>query len=126
MSVEMTIRGPVFDGRAEIITRDYADEIARVVAHEGEGVVRAELAKVLQHPTGRYSRSINVVHYGSMYDINDGKMIYGPWLAGVSSLNKKTRFKGYAHWRRSTQRLERRVDSVAVGAWARYRGRLEG
>lgn len=126
MSVEMKTTGPVFDGRAERIARDYADEIGETTAQQGENVVRAELAKVLQHPTGRYSRSINAVNYGSRHVINDGGMIYGPWLAGVGSRNKKSRFKGYAHWRRSTQQLQRKVEEIAKAVWPRFRGRLDG
>lgn len=126
MSIEVSANGPVFDGRAEHIMRDFADESGAAVAREGIDVVRTEFAKVVQHPTGRYSRSIQMVSYGSRHAVNDGGMIYGPWLAGVGSRNKKSRFKGYAHWRRAAQQLERRAASVTKALLPRFIGRLNG
>lgn len=124
MSAEMTIRGPVFDGRGPKAMRDFADELGDTLADEGVSTVRSEFAKVVQYPTGRYSRAIHAVSYGSRHEVSDGGMVYGPWLAGVGSRNKKTRFKGYAHWRRSTQRLARRVTPLAQKLMPRLLGRL--
>lgn len=104
--------------------RDFADEIGEDLADEGVGVVRTEFARVVQHPTGRYSRSLNAVSYGSRHVIDDGGMVYGPWLAGVGSRNKRSRFKGYAHWRRSAQLLARRVPALAQKLKPRLLGRL--
>ncbi len=56
--------------------------------------------------------------------VDDGNMIYGPWLAGTGSRNKRSRFKGYAHWRRARQLLERRVPEVARKLMPRVLGRL--
>ncbi len=124
MSVTVTNSGPVFDGRGPAAMRDFADDLGREVADEGVGTVRAEFAKVVQHPTGRYSRSIHRTSYGSRHVVDDGGMVYGPWLAGVGSRNARSRFKGYAHWRRALQRLDRRVTPVAQKLMPRLLGRL--
>lgn len=122
--IEIKGGGPVFDARGPAILRSFADELGEAVADEGVNTVRAEFAKVVQHPTGRYSRSIHEDSYGSRHVISDGNMIYGPWLAGVGSRNKRSRFKGYAHWRRAVQLLERRVPETARKLTPRVLGRL--
>lgn len=124
--MEVNSRGPVFDARGPQIMRNFALDAGETVAHEGVGEVRTQLDRVLQHPTGRYRRSINVVRYGGYHVVNDGKMIYGPWLAGEGSRNKTTRFKGYAHWRRATQVLQRGVGTIAKRLLPGVVGRLNG
>jgi hypothetical protein len=126
-SIEVHTSGPIFDGAsAEHTMRDLADAIGEGVAHKGIGVVRVELGKVLKHPTGHYSSNIQRSSYGSRHEIHDGRMIYGPWLAGVGSRNAPvTRFKGYAHWRRATQALKRTVPAVARGVMPRFLARLQ-
>ncbi|MCP2248739.1 hypothetical protein [Lentzea aerocolonigenes] len=125
MSIELNARGPVFDERGPRAMREFADELGETLADDGVSVVRAEFATVVQHPTGRYSRSIHAVGYGSLHEVNDGGMVYGPWLAGVGSRNRKSRFKGYAHWRRSTQQLVRRIPALAQRLKPRLLGRLK-
>lgn len=126
MDVTVSGSGPVLDGRGPAIMRDFADDLGAELAREGVPIVRLELAAVLQNPTGRYQSSIHAVHYGSMHEVTDGGMVYGPWLAGSGSRNRTTRFKGYAHWRRSVQRLERRVTPLAQRFMPRLLGRLNG
>ena len=38
--------------------------------------------------------------------IHDSKVIYGPWLEGISSRNQTSRFKGYSLFRKAHQQLE--------------------
>ena len=62
--------------------------------------------------TGNYARSINGRMLGSLHGVirddreGGGPSVYGPWLEGVSSRNQTTRFKGYAMWRKTTQKLQ--------------------
>ncbi|KJK44441.1 hypothetical protein UK23_29520 [Lentzea aerocolonigenes] len=122
----MTTKGPVFDGRAERHTRDFTREAGREVADEGKDTVLAEFARDVQHPTGRYASSLHVVNYGSRHEVTDGGMVYGPWLAGVGSRNKKSRFKGYTFWRRSTQLLQRRTPQIVQRLLPNLMRRLNG
>ncbi len=124
-TIEVNSSGPVFTSRAAGIMQEMADEMGRTIADHGVDTVRAEFAKVVQHPTGHYSSQIHRTSFGSRHVIDDGGMIYGPWLAGVGSRNKTTRFKGYAHWRRAAQILQRSVPEVARGMMPRYIARLQ-
>ena len=67
---------------------------------------------MLQHPTGRYESSIQTSIQSDSNLVTDGGMVYGPWLAGTSSRNDRSRFKGYQHWRRATQRLQERSSEI--------------
>ena len=44
--------------------------------------------------------------------INDGNVIYGRWLEGVSSRNQSTRFKGYRSFQRTATWLNRNKRKV--------------
>ena len=67
--------------------------------------------------TGHYARSIHGVVAGSIMGLGEGanryqgvvvdsNVVYGPWLEGVSSRNQATRFKGYAIFRRTRDKLQ--------------------
>ena len=57
--------------------------------------------------TGNYRRNINGRVRGLEGEINDGGVVYGPWLEGFSSRNSSTRFKGYMSFRKTGEWLER-------------------
>jgi len=120
--------GPVFDGRADSALSAYVDDLHRTVAQEGQDLIGLQLIKVLKHPTGYYESHIRHDSAGSGASrVNDDRVIYGPWLEGVSSRNKITRFKGYATFRKMTQRLRRRALPVARQLLRqKYLGRMNG
>lgn len=105
--------GPWFDGRAGRIIRDFADAAEREIADEGEDMVHARLHRVLRHPTGYYESHVRVRRSGTLHEVTDGDVVYGPWLEGVGSRNRTTRFKGYATFRRVGNALERKADNIA-------------
>lgn len=93
-------------------------DVARDLVAEGENRVVENLTESIYshggaHPdryrvTGHYRRSVNGRMLGSLHgEIHDSKVVYGPWLEGVSARNQTTRFKGYAAFRRARQELER-------------------
>ncbi len=104
-NVTFTYRGPVFDGRADAMidraVRDWEHHLAEV----GADYVRAELERVLRKETPYYRLQITTTEYPGRTVINDGGVVYGPWLEGTGSRNKTTRFKGYATFRRMAERL---------------------
>lgn len=122
--IEVSSSGPVFDGRAEAAAKDFARAVGTQVAEQGVSDVRFQFAQVVQHPTGRYSRALHAVHRGSLHQVTDGGMVYGPWLAGEGSRNARSRFKGYQHWRRAEQQLERRVPKIANDLLPTYMRRM--
>jgi hypothetical protein len=113
IDVEVEVSGPLWDGRVERAIAQGLDEAQLDVARQGVGDVRAELARVLRHPTGHYQGQIQVDRKVGTR-VTDGGIVYGPWLAGVSERNRSTRFKGYAHWRRATDRLRREANDIAA------------
>ncbi len=113
MSVEVTYSGPVFDGTAARVIGDAADEAEREIAQRGYDMVRRELSSVLRDPTGYYESRVAVDLTGEELRIDDGGVVYGPWLEGVGSRNQSSRFKGYATFRRVAQKLEADALSIA-------------
>lgn len=113
VTVDIEIKGPFLDG-------DPGDVLARAVAlgvaDAGEmavGELQEELDNVLVNPTGFYRSRINfAMRQDGAARVSDGGVVYGPWLAGTSSRNERSRFKGYAHWRRAMQRTEEKATDI--------------
>jgi hypothetical protein len=103
--INLTYRGPVFDGRAQAMTDRAVREMGQHLASVGADYVRGELERVLRKETPYYRLQITTTEYPGRTVINDGGVVYGPWLEGTGSRNRTTRFKGYATFRRMTQKL---------------------
>lgn len=112
VDVDVTVSGPLWDGRLERAIARGLDDAQVDVARRGVTDVRVELAHVLQHPTGHYTSQIQVDRAVGTR-VTDGGIVYGPWLAGASERNRTTRFKGYAHWRRAVQKLRGEAPDIA-------------
>ncbi|MFE2970876.1 hypothetical protein ACFXKC_46205 [Streptomyces sp. NPDC059340] len=122
ISIDVSTRGPLFDGRARRVANAYVNRLERKIAEEGVVIVREELGKVLQHPTGYYESRITVERE---HIVTDGGVVYGPWLAGVGSRNfPATRFRGYPHWIRARLRLRERKQGIAERLLRQYVGRM--
>lgn len=112
MSIDVDMSGPVFDGELAKRMSSEADRIERELADEAAKRIKRVLGRSLQNPTGRYMSSITVDNTIEGGIVTDGGVIYGPWLEGVSSRNQRSRFKGYAAFRKTTQ--EMRSDAPAI------------
>ena len=111
----MTVRatGSLFDGRARRIADIMSSDVNDATAQEAFEQVGAALRAVLKNPTGFYQSRITINRARGSVVVDDSGVVYGPWLAGVSSRNQATRFKGYAHWRQATQRTQTQVRRIA-------------
>jgi len=116
IGMEVTLSGSLADGRLEKAVDTAVVEAQRRIAVDGVVEVREQLARVLKHPTGYYQRHIAVKRTGRGDVVHDSGVVYGPWLDGSGGRNKSTRFKGYAHWRRATQALQRKAATVTSQA----------
>lgn len=107
VSVDVAQSGPFLDGDPG---RVFADAIGQAVKDAGEYGVHAlqqQLDAVLVNPTGFYRSQVTyALREDSVAQVTDGGVVYGPWLAGTSSRNERSRFKGYAHWRRAMQDVD--------------------
>ena len=107
-------RGPFFEaGRRNAVMRKLDQDIRDDAEQASVDVVQALLDAVLKHPTGYYRSNIKASHAATGLIITDSRVRYGPWLEGVSSRNRETRFKGYHTFRRAQQILPEKVHAAA-------------
>jgi hypothetical protein len=125
MSVKVQLSGPLFDGTAEKALDDIADGATLEVAQEAFKRVRARLRSVLKNPTGYYESRVQVSNTSNGNTVDDGGVIYGPWLEGVGSRNSSTRFKGYNTFRLVSQEMEKQAVIVTDRAVTENIGRLQ-
>lgn len=119
--ITVTRSGPVFDGRAERKLAEMRDEIGRRVSRAGASMIRSELSKVLRVETPHYRLMNESQRIPPDYRIWDSNVIYGNWLEGTGSRNfPKTRFKGYATYRRTFHQIEARAQVIAEYTAAEY------
>lgn len=126
ISIRTESHGPVFDGRASVAARDFAEALSEDVAEDGRRKVQQNLKGSLRHPTGYYQSHVRVEARSSLvHVVTDNGVVYGPWLEGTGSRNQTTRFKGYASFRRAVQATEAGVDSKATEDFRKYKSRME-
>lgn len=126
VSTHTTRSGPLFDGRAAAAARDFADTASREIAELGANEVQALLGQVLQNPTGNYRGKVTTDRATDGYGVTDQDVIYGAWLEGTTSRNESTRFKGYQHFRKVTESLNRRAGTHAETLLRRFLPRMGG
>lgn len=126
IQVDVSRHGPVFDGRASAAVSAFIDDAEHEIAQEGVNIVQAQLDRVLRTQTPYYRTQIRTEHAGGDWQVTDGGVVYGPWLAGVGSRNAPvTRFRGYNHWRVATRRLQTLAKTVAERVLPKYLRRME-
>lgn len=115
LTVVVIKTGPIFDGRAQQQVDRACDDIAGRVAKIGASMVRTNLHAVLKHETPFYRLQVTSRKVAaSLHEVTDQGVIYGAWLEGTGSRNfPRTRFRGYATFRRTTQQLDRRAGVIA-------------
>lgn len=106
--------GPLFDHVAgEEISR-YCDHLETRLAHDALDELEVEFHEKFKHPTGYYEAHVRVQSDPDGHVITDGGVVYGPWLEGTGSRDfPRTRFRGYADFRRVTARINAATTRVA-------------
>lgn len=112
VSVSVEFKGPLFDGRAKAYTDRATRDMEHHLGSVGADYVRAELERVLRKETPYYRLQVTSTEYPGRTVINDGGVVYGPWLEGTGSRNRTTRFKGYFTFRRMTQKLNQEAQNI--------------
>jgi hypothetical protein len=125
--LELRTSGPLFDGRAPAEVRKIRAEIIRLHVREGKRQIKAELSRGRGVDTGEYKRGIKGRsrrgRFGKVWAL-DARI--SAWLEGVSSLNRKSRFKGYGVWTAANEDVVRRSDSITNEAGDRLAKKLGG
>jgi hypothetical protein len=121
--VDIDTHGPIFDGRAAAAAHAFVRAAEEEIADTGVELVKAELGRVIRNPSSPpyYQNQIRA----ERSQITDGGVIYGPWLEGVGSRNRTTRFKGYFTFRRVGQRLDRQAKFIAERVLPKYLRRMQ-
>jgi hypothetical protein len=72
------------------------------------------LKRFIKWPTPYYWNQIRAVPAGAGWEVNDGGVIYGPWLEGEGSRNRaRPGFPGYGARRQAAQRLDGEAGAIA-------------
>ena len=122
--IEIKLSGPFVTGKAGPAIAQMNDEIAEEVGRAAYAEVHTNLNASIKHPTPYYETQIELVTVGRDRRVDDRGVIYGGWLEGTSSRNQSTKFKGYASFRRATQKVTRDVQRIAAPAVRRLIARL--
>ena len=77
-----------------------------------------------QASTGHYRRSIHGEAKPDRGRIDDSNVVYGPWLEGISSRNRTTRFPGYMTFRKTAQWLDKRLEGILRDNVRRFTRRM--
>jgi hypothetical protein len=125
-NVDIHASGPLFDGRAQRAVQDFREEARDDIAQFGEEVALTLMGAAFKHPSGYYESQVKTtVVTPESARVDDGGVVYGPWLAGVGSRNYPvTRFKGYDHWRKAKQAVQDRGRQIAERTLSRHIGRM--
>jgi hypothetical protein len=125
LQLHVTMKGPTVEGLAEPMLTAALDASLAEVADYTKHEVDMRLMEVLQNPTGYYQSRIVAERVSrEVYSVNDGGVIYGPWLEGVSRRNAETRFKGYATFRIVRNRMAQKARAIIDATVAATAGKL--
>ena len=113
------LRGTFFSPGEPFVTQAFLHKAQDKVAAEAERKVHAFQSLLFRYqsslPTGFEARHIVNRDLHSQHIIQDTNVVYGPWLEGVSRRNfPRTRFKGYAIFRRTTRDVDNRAVQLAA------------
>lgn len=127
MSADVQVSGPIFDGRAEIALKQACNESERRIAILGASMLRQFAARMFRRESNPpyYRFKVEAKQDMPGWKVWDQDVVYGPWLEGVGSRNRTTRFKGYRLFRITAARmnmmgrdLTERVVSIYSGRWS--------
>jgi hypothetical protein len=112
IGMSVTAKGPLFERGGKIV-EDVTNELIQFLLETAE----QHLDNMLRPPpgvyisgksTGNYRRHITSTKKHLSGFVWDGNVMYGPWLEGVGSRNKTSRFKGHFHFRKTQQQIIRK------------------
>ena len=118
--IETTVRGPLFE-RPNLVTFEATAKLVQRVVELGEQRLDIVLRPRDTKPgvyittqqggksTGHYRRNVSGQAQGLRGRIDDGGVVYGPWLELGGG-----RFKGYSAFRKTTQWMEEQVPKEAT------------
>ena len=133
-------RGPLFDrqkskNRVNKVSKAFIQRMVELGEQRIDQQLRprpmgvylsAQEARPTQATEGNYRRNISGKVRGLLGTIDDGKVVYGPWLEGTSNRNAATQFKGYAVFRKTKDWMQKQVGSQRKEFERQYARKLNG
>lgn len=105
--------GPIFTREADMAAHEFCNDLEDKLVDKTVDELHKEFDIHFRHPTGYYKSQVHARGVGDDRIVDDGGVIYGPWLEGVGSRNAPvTRFKGYSSFRRVAQRIDREAEHM--------------
>jgi hypothetical protein len=123
---DVQLSGPLLTGNAGRIVVGIVEEIQDTIGQAASERVHYFLDASIQHPTPYYETQVTLQHIREDVVVHDRGIVYGPWLEGTSSRNRRTRFKGYGAFRRATSATQRQAPEIARRVIQASLGRLGG
>jgi len=127
MAQDVTVYGPIFDGRADLALTQACQESERSIAILGASMLRQFAARMFRRESNPpyYRFKVEAKATAPGWKIWDQDVIYGPWLEGTGSRNRTTRFKGYRLFRITSARLQMMARGIVEGVISRYSNRWQ-
>lgn len=113
MPEDVTFSGPVFDSRSTAAADAMNQRIEEALAQKVQDSVLNRLQQVIRVNHHVYESHIQTTRVDDGLSVQDGGVVYGPWLEGVGSRNRTTRFKGYFTFRTVTQEMDEKAVETA-------------
>ena len=125
LSTTVTTTGPLFTGQSRHVLRQVTNSAVKELTEAaesflllrlrprttGQGVYKTAQEAGKDKSTGNYARNIQSKVQNLNGIVTDGgNVLYGPWLEGVGTRNRATRFKGYFSFRKAKQLVDKQVD----------------
>ena len=138
ISTKVEITGALFKGTAPSVLRKVTNSAVEELLEEGQGFLfetlrprPAGVYKTAQEAgrnasTGNYRRNVQASVQNLSGTLSDGGVLYGPWLEGVSSRNKSTRFPGYFSFRKAQQYMDKKSEKVLNKYMAKFARKMNG
>ena len=125
ITIDVSHSGPLFDGRATREVKLAIEDAQQAVGNQGLADVHRLLDLSIRHPTPYYETQILVERQANDVVVHDRGIVYGPWLEGVGSRNRTTRFKGYFSFRRAKQALDGKVPGITERVLQQHLGGMQ-
>lgn len=123
--LEVSASGPLADGTAHDIIREWIDDSKKDIADYAVQQLRAVKMDKTGRGTGHYQEGIQTALVGYNDVLIHNPIVYGPWLEGTSRRNESTRFKGYHLWRQAKQKTNEQASRIAEDKLPDYLARIE-
>jgi hypothetical protein len=101
----MPVSGPFFSPGADTMVDAGVKRIERAVAKVAWARVQILMKAFFRNPRPFYWTQVIFRPRRDFHVVTDQAVVYGHWLEGTGSRNQDTRFKGYRHFRTTTQSM---------------------